>query len=141
MKNLLFFAALLLLASCTKDDTLLSEQGTLADDITFSARSQKAKKGNYRGHLAGEETTAQGQVNLTFEADNSSVYFKLIVAQVEDVTRAYLYHSHMDHNHAVLTLSGPVMGTTNGILAEGVLTDADITCSCGDMNHHTLANL
>ena len=139
MKHLLFFAFLLLISSCTKDDGLLSNDATLADEITFSARSQKAKKGNFRGHLSGEETNAQGQVNFTFEGDNSSVYCKLIVANMEDVSGAHLYHRHMGQNHAVLTLSEPVMGTSNGVLAEGVLID--LTCKCGDMNHHTLANL
>jgi hypothetical protein len=141
MKNLLFFGFLLLVASCTKDDVSLSQHASVADEITFGARSQKAKQGNHRGHLSGEDTQAQGEVKFQFEGDNSSVYFKLIVANMEDVTEANLIHSHMDHNHAVLKLSGSVMGTTNGILAEGVLTDADITCTCSDMSHHTLANL
>ncbi|MBK8503526.1 MAG: CHRD domain-containing protein [Saprospiraceae bacterium] len=141
MKNLLFFGLLLLISSCTKDDALLSKDASLDDEITFSARSQKAKKGNFRGHLSGEETQAQGQVKFTFEGDNSSVYFKLIVANMEDITGAYLYHRHMDHNHPVLTLWESVTGSSsNGVLVEGVLTD--ITCSCGEMDHrHTLDNL
>ena len=141
MKNLFIFGLLLLISSCTKDDASLSKDASIANEITFGARSQKAKKGNYRGHLSGEENQAQGEVKFTFEGDNSSAYFKLIVANMEDVTGAYLIHSHMDQKHSVLILSGSVMGTSNGILAEGVLTDADITCTCSDMSHHTLANL
>jgi hypothetical protein len=144
MRNLIFFGILLILSSCSELESPLGAEGVDADDISFAARSSKPKKGNYQGHLSGEQTLATGQVNFTFAADNLSVYYKLKVANIEDVMGAHLHHAHMgaQPGHIVLTLfQGFAAGTSNGVLAEGVLKNANITCECNDPSHHTLANL
>lgn len=140
MKILSLIIAMVFLASCSKSD-IIENESIDSDAVKFTARSKTGQQGNFRGHLSGEATNATGQVIFNFAPDNSFVHYKLLVAGVRDVISADLYHSHMDHDHAVLNLSGNVIGSVNGILSEGFLTDEDITCSCNDMSHHTLANI
>ncbi|MCB0669977.1 MAG: CHRD domain-containing protein [Saprospiraceae bacterium] len=145
MKYLLFFLGGLLIYSCSKFESAKIDESTISNDqVVFSSSSTKPQKGYFRGHLSGEETNATGQINFRFDADNNSVYYKLIVANIDNVTAAHLHHSHMGEvpGHPVLTLfSGLAEGTTNGTLAEGILTDDDINCSCGNPDHQNLAQL
>lgn len=140
MEKLLTIVVLVSFIACTEMETPIYQEAN--PEVTFKARSQKAKKGNYRGQLTGDQTLATGQVYLQFADDNASVYYKLLVANIGEVTGAYLYHNHLGDIHAVFPLfEGFISGDVNGILAESTLTDADITCSCDDPGHHSLAHL
>ncbi len=104
------------------------------------------KKGsNFRANLSGDNTNATGQVILQFNEDDTQLYYKLIVANIQDVTAAHLYHAHDGEQtgHAALTLfSGTPSGPVDGILAEGILTADDITCTCPDhIGQHDLSHL
>lgn len=143
MKSLLLLTILFILSSCSKDDFALSGEALKGDQITFGARSQKPKKGNFQGHLSGDLTDATGQVSFRFDRDNTVLYYKLIVANIDDIFAAHLHHTHMGgENHPVLTLFQEIVsGSTNGVLSEGTLTDDDINCTCPHPAHHTLAAL
>ncbi len=147
MKNLLIFSVVILIISCTKFEGPEAIYGPEKDpEIIASTLSMKMKKGIFRGHLAGDETQATGQVYFKFEADNSAVYFKLIVAGIEGVQAAHLHHAHAGDElpgHPVLELfSGHIPEKSNGILAEGILTADDINCTCDHHEgHHNLAHL
>jgi len=144
MKYLAALLVILLGIACTKlESPIVDSVDQTNEEVIFESRTND-KIGNFRGHLAGDETLAAGQVIFRFAKDNSEVYFKLIVANIENVRMAHLHHSHMGHQpgHAVLTLFNDIApGTTNGIFAEGTLTYADITCPCPDASHHSLAHL
>jgi hypothetical protein len=88
---------------------------------TFTAHLQS---GNELPALA-EETAAQGQAIFRLSEDGSTVYYKLIVANIEDVTVAHIHCGAADESGAPLVLlyPGPVT-SQSGVLAEGEFTSA-----------------
>jgi len=93
---------------------------------------------NFRAHLAGEEagaeTLGQGQAIFQFSKDGDELYYKLIVANTEDVTMAHIHVAPQDQ------LNGPpvlwlypdapppqlIEGRSDGVLAERTVTEADL---------------
>ncbi|MHB1317369.1 MAG: CHRD domain-containing protein [Anaerolineae bacterium] len=87
-------------------------------------------------HLTGSEevpardTLAQGQAIFRLSADGSELYFKLIVANIENVTAAHIHSAPPGTNGGVvvgLYTSGLIPGRTDGVLAEGVITGGAVT--------------
>jgi hypothetical protein len=90
---------------------------------------------NFRAHLSGDEevppvdTQGQGQVIFQLNRDGTELSYKLIVANIEDVTQAHIHLAPAGQNGPVVAfLFGFVFGgvTTNGILAEGTLIADDL---------------
>lgn len=88
------------------------------------------------GHLAGRhevpsvETRGQGQILLDVDRPQETIAFKLISSNVEAVTSAHLHLGTASGNGPVVVqLAGglpPGGGTQHGVLAEGVITEADL---------------
>jgi hypothetical protein len=97
---------------------------------------------NYRAHLSGQyeipfvvDTQAQGQAIFQMKDDGTGMSYKVNVANLDNVTMA-----HIHRMPASGTGNGPIIawlypsappavlipGTTNGTLAEGVLTDGNV---------------
>ena len=95
----------------------------------------------YQTHLTGDQelptptdSRAQGQAIFTLSEDGASLHFKLVVANIENVTQA---HIHGPINPATGTAgivvwlypSAPpsvlIPGRTQGVLAEGTITTAN----------------
>ena len=99
---------------------------------------------NFNAHLSDKDTNvdskAQGQLILKFNKDYSELYYKLIVANIDNVTGA---HIHGMDNMIVATLySGPTTnGRFSGILAEGIITQDDISCHHASPTENTLKHL
>ena len=91
---------------------------------------------NFRTHLSGEEagveTLAQGQAIFQFSKDGSTMHYKLIVANIDNVVGAHIHNAELGANGPiVVNLFGdpfvPDPGvTTNGVLAEGDITSDDL---------------
>jgi len=94
---------------------------------------------NFRTHLSGDEevpardTQAQGQVIFQVSKDGSSIDYKLIVANIDNVRAAHIHCGALGVNGPVgVTLfAGGGLGSVNGILAQGTITDPDTVNSCG----------
>jgi hypothetical protein len=93
-----------------------------------------AKSNNYRAHLAGREevpevaTRSQGQAIFHVSDDGTSIDFKLIVANIENITQAHIHCGSAGVNGPVVAFLyglGPTV-TTNGILSQGTLTEASV---------------
>ncbi|WP_372638352.1 CHRD domain-containing protein [Fodinibius sp.] len=95
---------------------------------------------NFRTHLKGEnevpavETDAQGQA--IFKVEGSSIQYKLIVANIEDVRMAHIHHAPAGENGGVVAWLYPsapppqlIEGPFQGILAEGTITADDLVGS------------
>ena len=110
---------------------------------------------NVSVHLDGDQETpsvntkAQGQAKLQLSKDGSSLHYKLNVANIEDVTMAHLHRitdptSTTGGVVAWLYPSGPppqlIPGRTNGTLAEGEITAANLTGSLAGMDLEALVN-
>jgi len=89
---------------------------------------------NFKAHLRGAnevppvDTQAQGQLILKASADGTSVTYKLIVANLDDVTAAHLHLGVVGMNGPVVVglFQGPIEGTFSGVLAEGTITADDL---------------
>jgi glucose/arabinose dehydrogenase len=93
---------------------------------------------NFRAHLSGIEevppvdTTATGQALFSFNADNSNMRFKLMVANIENVLAAHIHCAPAGVSGPVgvtLFSGGPV--TVEGVLASGERSAPDAGNACG----------
>jgi hypothetical protein len=94
-----------------------------------------AAEGNFRAHLRGSneipavDTNAQGQAIFHVSEDGSSIHFKLIAANIENVLVAHIHLAPEGVNGPVVVFlfHGPLIpGRFQGILAEGTFTAADL---------------
>ena len=91
----------------------------------------------FRAHLTGAEevtdtpveTIARGQAIFQLSKDGTELSYKLIVANIEDVTMAHIHLAHVGVNGPVVVWLNPpapppqlIEGRFSGVLAEGVIT-------------------
>jgi hypothetical protein len=106
--------------------------------VAVTATAQAQPK-NFRAHLSGSEevppvdTRAQGQAVFRLSADGTELHFKLIVANIENVTQAHIHLAPAGANGPVVVWLYPdappaqlIPGRFNGVLAEGVITEANL---------------
>jgi len=101
---------------------------------------EAGEKKNFAAHLKGSnevsnpvDTQAQGQAIFKLKADGTELHYKLITANINDVLMAHIHLGASDENGPVVVWlypSGPppqeIPGRFDGVLAEGVITDASI---------------
>ena len=158
MKTLmLFFVALLVafvMAGCGDSVVPTAQQDQDAELSSLSEATyvnNQSNNRNFRTSLKGEnevpavETRAQGQAIFQLSRDGSELSYKLIVANIENVTMAHIHLAPADANGPVVAWlypEGPppqlIPGRFSGVLAEGVITDADIV---GETDVETLDDL
>jgi hypothetical protein len=103
---------------------------------------------NLETHLTGDEevppvdTRAQGQAVFRVSADGSSVDFRLIASNIDNVTQAHIHCGARGTNGPVRMWLYPVIGPTgaagpnasgpqNGVLASGTFNPTGVTCPDG----------
>lgn len=103
--------------------------------FTLFAASVAAHPRNYRAHLSGSDevppvaTRAQGQAIFKLSKDGTELSYKLIIANIDDVTQAHIHCGAEGVNGPVVAfLFGFVDGgvTTNGVLVTGVITPDNV---------------
>jgi hypothetical protein len=92
---------------------------------------------NFVTHLTGSEevpardTQAQGQAIFRLSADGTTLRYKLIVANIENVVASHIHLGAAGANGPVVAfLYGAVPpggGRIDGVIAEGTITAADLT--------------
>lgn len=134
MKNHMFYlaAVLFVFSSCEKE---AMESEVMNSQFQVETAAQKAHLKNvqsFNAHLSGEQevpsrdTDATGQANFKLSKDGTSLSYKLIVANIENVVAAHIHVGNRESNGPVaVTLynGGLIEGRTSGVLAEGVITD------------------
>lgn len=103
---------------------------------------------NFVAHLSGGEevpvrdTNAQGQVIFHISKDGNSLEYRLIVANIENVVASHIHIAPAGVNGSVVVfLAGPFApggGRTDGVLAEGTITAANLI---GPLAGHPLSDL
>jgi hypothetical protein len=101
------------------------------------------KNGIFKTHLDGDQevptnsSNAKGVANFKFNSDHSKLSFKVNVAKLEDVRAAHIHIGKSGVNGpVVVTLRGDkVLGEVNGLYAEGIIRNEDLTSllSGGDL--------
>jgi len=136
MKKQLFYlvaGTFLAFSSCTKLDT----ENVVQDELSL-------KKGtmvqNFTAHLSGDqevpvrETLATGEAIFQLSKDGTELSYKLIVANLENITQAHIHLPAAPGSNAPFVVwlypSAPplslIPGVTNGILAQGVITTENL---------------
>ena len=82
---------------------------------------------------AGTDSPAQGQVIFSLSKDGSRLHFKLIVANLENVTMAHIHLAPPGENGPPVVWLYPsrppmlmIGGETNGLLSQGTITENDL---------------
>jgi hypothetical protein len=94
---------------------------------------------NLRTHLSGDEevpvrdTNAQGQAIFQVNADGTAISYKLMVANIQNVTQAHIHLAPAGSNGGIVAWLYPsappsqlIPGRSQGILGEGELTAASL---------------
>lgn len=96
---------------------------------------------NFRTHLTGDEevppnnSKAQGQAIFQLSKDGTELYYKLNVANIENVLMAHIHWQVRGVNGSIAVWLYPntpplqptlIPGRTQGTLTEGVIVDADV---------------
>jgi hypothetical protein len=129
---------LLLLAGCGEETPLL----TVPDEALFSRGPGAGPAGmlqNFTAPHSGDQeipsvdTRARGQATFQVNKAGTEVRFRLLVANIENVTMAHIHCGSPDVNGPVIVWlypSGPppqlIQGRTQGVLSQGVITEADV---------------
>ena len=95
--------------------------------------------GPHGTHMTGDEETpprqtrAQGQLVLKLNADGTAIDYKLLVANIDDVTQAHIHLAPPGVAGPVIAWLYPaappaqhIPGRFDGVLAEGVITDGQV---------------
>jgi hypothetical protein len=108
--------------------------------VVAGATTAVAASDNFRTHLSGDEevpavvTGAQGQANFKLSDDGQSISYRLNVANIENVTQAHIHMGPVGGTGGIVVWLYPsappqvlIPGRTNGNLAEGTITAANLT--------------
>lgn len=92
---------------------------------------------SYTAHLAGanelpvRDTLARGQAIFMVSDDGTEVHYRLIAANIRNVTAAHIHLGTADVNGPVVAFlygnAAPGGGRSDGVLATGTITAADLT--------------
>jgi len=131
ISNYLFLASFFLIfSSCSTEST---EDFIAPSDLNSSASVEKGKDDNFTASLKGRnevpsvENKGAGVAIVKISKDGNSIYYKLIVSNLNNVLAAHFHMAEEGVNGPVVAFlfSGNV-ANQNGILAEGVITAEDL---------------
>ena len=109
--------------------------------LSIATTAVASSNKNFRTHLSGGDevpvvvTNAQGQALFKLNKDGDQLHYKLNVANIENVTAAHIHLGPATGTGDVVVwlypIDGPpgelIPGRTNGTLAEGDITDENLT--------------
>ena len=127
---------------CTESVRPPTQPETVSVPVQFESAMHPGSPHNHRTHLTGAEevpandSQATGQAIFQISEDGMTLSYKLIVANIENVTQAHIHLAPTGVNGAVVAWLYPaaappqlIPGRTDGILAEGVITEASLVGS------------
>jgi hypothetical protein len=126
-----------LMACALEPDQVPTGLSTLEAPIVADQAAAQAT--GHQTHLTGDgevpTNASRGQGNATFRlsADGESLHYRLVVANIENVTMAHIHLGPADDTGPVVAWlypSGPppelIPGRTQGVLGEGMITAASL---------------
>lgn len=104
--------------------------------LTIVSGAAASGNRNFVAHLSGDEevptnnSLGQGQAIFHLSKDGTALHYKLIVANIDNVVAAHIHVAPVGVNGPVVAfLYGPAApggGRTDGVLAEGTITAANL---------------
>lgn len=146
---------LVLFTSCEEYGSIGVEQQTLGksqpEHIVSGMKGSAMMQKTFRTHLAGDaevpsvDTRAQGQATFKVSSDGTSITYKLIAANIENVLMAHIHMAPAGENGQVVVWLYPPApppqlkeGRFEGVLADGVITADNLM---GPLKEQSLARL
>ncbi len=127
---------------------LVAVSATTAATTTISSSYAQTIPSIFHAILEGEEevppvdSDAKGAAVFRTSNDETELNYKLVVANIEDVTAAHIHLAPRGENGPIVAFlfdpEEPTEGITNGVLAEGTITSADLV---GPLEGATLSEL
>jgi hypothetical protein len=126
--------------------TLVLLLALLATAGTVFADGKRTFTAHLTAEAPGVETQAVGQAIFKVSKDGQSVYYKIIVANLDDITMAHIHWKPGGGDAPpVVWLLGPpptlIPGTTNGVLIEGTFTASDFIGNLAGMSVSDLVEI
>ena len=131
-----------LAAACAPD-----QDGTTMDTAQLTAPLFEVRGDHFRTHATGSEevpansSLAQGQAMFQLSDDGTTLSYKLIVANIENVTQSHIHLAPTGSNGGVVVWLYPsappsqlIPGRSQGVLAEGEITSADFVNALAGMS-------
>lgn len=125
--------AVVALAGCTEAESPADVE--LAVPVYASNAASQA----FSTHVSGAEevpvhdTRAQGQATFRLSDDGTSLHYRLVVANIENVLQAHIHMAPAGVNGGIVVWLYPsappavlIPGRSQGLLAEGTIEDADV---------------
>ena len=135
--------ALLLVACSGPQGSVLGEVEVASLDANGSTRFVASLSG--AEEVPPATTRARGVATFALDASGDALAYRLIVANIENVTMAHIHLAPAGVNGPVVAWlypdgppPQPIPGRSQGVLAEGVITDADLV---GPLAGQTLDDL
>jgi hypothetical protein len=137
----------LLAAACTPDQDAHSVDAAQLTAPVFAVRGDQ-----FMTHATGAEevpandSDGQGQAVFRLSDDGMTLSYKLIVANIENVTQSHIHLAPAGSNGGVVVWLYPetgqapqlIPGRTQGVLAEGEITSADLVGALAGADLDTL---
>lgn len=127
---------------------LVAVSATTAATTTISSSYAQTIPSIFHAILEGDEevppvdSDAKGAAIFRTSNDGTELNYRLIVANIEDVTAAHIHLAPRGENGDIVAFlfdpEEPTEGRTNGVLAEGTITSADLV---GPLEGSTLSEL
>ena len=119
------------LVACQKE----SLTNDLVNDREVSAQIEARSPNNFNAALSGanevppNESDAHGVIIVKIASDESSIDYKLIVSNAENVSAAHFHLGSEGVNGPVVAhlFNGPLVENQNGILSEGTITASNVS--------------
>ena len=140
---LLAAAGLLVTAACS-DRPAPTQPASVTVPVQVTTGMHAGDAHNHRTHLTGDaerptpnDSQAQGQAIFNINEDGSAIHFKLMVANIENVTQSHIHCcAGTDANAGIVVWLYPsapplelIPGRSQGVLAEGTITAASLVGS------------
>lgn len=128
---LLCFALTMILTGCSKDAIVAPASESSGEQIQLRRGPQL----NYSTSLKGRnevppnDSKAAGHVSVKIAKDEQSIYYKITAANIENVLAAHFHMAPAGNNGPIVAtlFSGGPNGPQNGVLAEGTITNDDVS--------------
>ena len=121
-----------------------TQPASLTVPVQVSTAMHEGDAHNHRTHMTGDaerpvpnDSKAQGQAIFKVSADGTEIHYKVIVANIENVTQSHIHCCAGTETNAGVVVwlypSAPpaqlIPGRTQGVLAEGVITQSSLVGS------------
>lgn len=127
----------LYVTGCSNEPLMDTQEASLKLNVSEKSNAKRSNRLHFNASLSGKnevpakETNAVGEVIVTISKDETSVHYKVIVANIENVVASHFHMAPANANGGVVKgiFQNPnpqPSGPMNGILAEGDITGADL---------------